>query len=205
MKQAELLIADVLARSEILTGHSTKRSLRVGVSGPPGAGKSTFIEAMGTMLVKQGLKLAVLAIGACIPLVAVCHQGLNRFLPAGGLPADPSSTRTGGSILGDKTRMEVLSKEPNAFVRPSPTRGALGGVAQHTNDVVLLCEAAGCDVLFVETVGVGQSEVVVDEVVDVLLLVLPPGGGDELQGVKKGIMELVDIIIVNKADGPLLM
>lgn len=118
--------------------------------------------------------------------------------------ADPSSTRTRGSILGDKTRMETLAKEPNAFVRPSPTRGALGGVAQHTNDVVLLCEAAGYDILFVETVGVGQSEVVVDEVVDVLLLVVPPGAGDELQGVKKGIMELVDIVVVNKADGELL-
>jgi LAO/AO transport system kinase len=117
---------------------------------------------------------------------------------------DPSSTRTGGSILGDKTRMQELSTRPEAFVRPSPTRGKLGGVAEHTNDVILLCEAAGFDVILVETVGLGQSEVVVDEAVDMLLLVTPPGGGDELQGIKKGIMEVMDVVVVNKADGDLL-
>jgi LAO/AO transport system kinase len=120
------------------------------------------------------------------------------------LAIDPSSSRTGGSILGDKTRMHELSRRSEAYVRPSPTSGKLGGVAAHTNDVILLCEAAGFDVVLVETVGLGQSEVVVDEAVDMLLLVAPPGGGDELQGIKKGIMEVVDLVVVNKADGPLL-
>lgn len=159
---------------------STKptRSLRVGIAGPPGAGKSTFIEALGTQLAEGGWRVAVIAV-------------------------DPSSTRHGGSILGDKTRMTELSRHPNAFVRPAPTRGALGGVAEHTNDVVLLCEAAGYDVVLVETVGLGQSEVAVDGTVDMLALVVPPAGGDELQGVKKGIMEVADAVVVNKADGPL--
>mmetsp|Transcript_14539 Transcript_14539/g.26080 ORF Transcript_14539/g.26080 Transcript_14539/m.26080 type:complete len:391 (-) Transcript_14539:41-1213(-) len=160
-------------------GENVKQSFRLGIAGPPGAGKSTFIEALGTMLVqKHGLRVAVLAI-------------------------DPSSSRTGGSILGDKTRMEQLAKERNAYVRPSPTRGSLGGVAQHTNDVILLCEAADYDIVIVETVGLGQSEVLVDETVDMLMLLVPPAGGDELQGVKKGIMEVADMVVVNKADGDL--
>jgi len=151
-------------------------SFRVGIAGPPGAGKSTFIEALGLRLCDSGFNVAVIAV-------------------------DPSSTRTGGSILGDKTRMTYLSRNPNAFVRPAPTRGALGGVAEHTNDVVLLTEAAGYDVVLVETVGLGQSEVAVDATVDMLTLVVPPAGGDELQGVKKGIMEVADLVVVNKADG----
>ncbi|KAA0165248.1 hypothetical protein FNF28_03529 [Cafeteria roenbergensis] len=151
-------------------------TLRVGIAGPPGAGKSTLIEALGQQLCAWGHRVAVLAI-------------------------DPSSTRTGGSILGDRTRMTELSRNRRAYVRPSPTRGALGGVAAHTNDVVLLCEAAGFDIVLVETVGLGQSEVAVDATVDCLALVLPPAGGDELQGVKKGIMECADIVAVNKADG----
>jgi len=151
-------------------------TFRVGVAGPPGAGKSTLIEALGMQLCGLGHRVAVLAI-------------------------DPSSTRTGGSILGDRTRMTDLARNQRAFVRPSPTRGALGGVAAHTNDVVLLCEAAGFDVVLVETVGLGQSEVAVDSTVDCLALVLPPASGDELQGVKKGIMECADVVAVNKADG----
>lgn len=174
-KQAELLLDYVLKHKD----PKLKRSLRVGITGPPGAGKSTFVEAFGSMLVDDHSKrLAVIAI-------------------------DPSSSRTHGSILGDKTRMAQLSVNQNAFVRPSPTKGRLGGIAQHTNDVVLLCEAAGFDTVFVETVGLGQSEIAVDECVDMLLLVVPPANGDELQGVKKGIMEVADMIIVNKADGAL--
>lgn len=119
--------------------------------------------------------------------------------------ADPSSSRSGGSILGDKTRMEVLSNDPNAFVRPSPSRGTLGGVAQHTNDIVLLCEAAGYDIVLVESVGLGQSEIVIDDTVDMVMLLVPPAAGDELQGSKKGIVEIADIIVVNKADGELMM
>jgi LAO/AO transport system kinase len=116
---------------------------------------------------------------------------------------DPSSSRSGGSILGDKTRMTHLSNHPNAFVRPSPTRGTLGGVAQHTNDIVLLCEAAGYDIVLVESVGLGQSEIIIDDTVDMVMLIVPPAGGDELQGSKKGIMEIADIVVVNKADGDL--
>jgi LAO/AO transport system kinase len=154
-------------------------TFRIGLAGPPGAGKSSLIEALGLELCNRGHRVAVVAV-------------------------DPSSTRSGGSILGDKTRMQELSTREEAFVRPSPTRGKLGGVAEHTNDVILLCEAAGFDVVLVETVGLGQSEVVVDEAVDMLLLVAPPGGGDELQGIKKGIMEVMDVVVVNKADGDLL-
>jgi LAO/AO transport system kinase len=116
---------------------------------------------------------------------------------------DPSSSRSGGSILGDKTRMTHLSNHPNAFVRPSPTRGTLGGVAQHTNDIVLLCEAGGYDIILVESVGLGQSEIIIDDTVDMVVLLVPPAGGDELQGHKKGIMEIADLVIVNKADGAL--
>ncbi len=153
-------------------------AIRIGLSGTPGVGKSTFIEAFGTMLTAQGLKVAVLAV-------------------------DPSSARSGGSILGDKTRMERLSRDPNAFIRPSPSQTHLGGVARRTREVVELCEAAGFDVILIETVGVGQSETVVAEMSDIFVLLIAPGGGDELQGVKRGIMEMADMILVNKADGDL--
>ncbi len=153
-------------------------AIRLGLSGTPGVGKSTFIEAFGMMLADRGLKVAVLAV-------------------------DPSSARTGGSILGDKTRMEQLSRHPNAFIRPSPSRAALGGVARRTREAIVLCEAAGYDVVMVETVGVGQSETMVADMTDLFLLLLAPAGGDELQGVKRGIMEIADLIVVNKADGEL--
>lgn len=149
---------------------------RVGITGVPGVGKSTFIESLGLQLVEEGKRVAVLAI-------------------------DPSSTLSGGSILGDKTRMTELARHPSAFVRPSPSGGSLGGVAHKTRETLLLCEAAGYDVVLVETVGVGQSETVVAEMVDFLLLLLLPGGGDELQGIKRGIIELIDMIAINKADG----
>jgi LAO/AO transport system kinase len=162
---------------DTLAGHG-REALRIGLSGTPGVGKSTFIEAFGMMLCERGLKVAVLAV-------------------------DPSSARTGGSILGDKTRMERLARHPGAFIRPSPSRTHLGGVARRTREAVALCEAAGFDVVLIETVGVGQSETVVAELSDVFLLLLAPGGGDELQGVKRGIMEVADLIVVNKADGAL--
>lgn len=155
-----------------------KSALRIGLSGTPGVGKSTFIESFGMMLIEQGLKVAVLAV-------------------------DPSSARSGGSILGDKTRMDRLSREKNAFIRPSPSQSHLGGVARRTREAIGLCEAWGFDVILVETVGVGQSETVVAEMSDLFLLLLAPAGGDELQGVKRGIMEMADIILVNKADGDL--
>lgn len=157
---------------------STGGSVRVGISGAPGAGKSTFIEALGLHLIDRGHRLAVLAV-------------------------DPSSTRSGGSILGDKTRMEMLSRRSEAFIRPSPSGGTLGGVARRTREALLLCEAAGHDVVLVETVGVGQSEVAVAGMVDGFVLLLSPGAGDDLQGVKRGIIELADIVVVNKADGDL--
>ena len=152
--------------------------MRIGLSGTPGVGKSTFIEAFGMMLIERGLRVAVLAV-------------------------DPSSARSGGSILGDKTRMDRLSREKNAFIRPSPSQTHLGGVARHTREAVALCEAAGYDVVLIETVGVGQSETVVAQMSDLFLLLLAPAGGDELQGVKRGIMEMADLILVNKADGDL--
>lgn len=152
------------------------RSLRIGITGVPGAGKSTFIEAVGGHVVKEGHKLAVLAI-------------------------DPSSSRTGGSILGDKTRMETISSNPKVFIRPSPSAGSLGGVARKTRESVVLCEAAGYDVIFIETVGVGQSETAVKSMVDLFMLLQIAGAGDELQGIKRGIMEMADLIVVNKADG----
>ena len=155
-----------------------RQAIRIGLSGTPGVGKSTFIESFGTMLTGQGLRVAVLAV-------------------------DPSSARSGGSILGDKTRMERLSRDPNAFIRPSPSQTHLGGVARRTREAVALCEAAGFDVVLIETVGVGQSETVVAEMSDLFILLLAPAGGDELQGVKRGIMEMADIILVNKADGDL--
>ena len=157
---------------------ANRQALRIGLSGTPGVGKSTFIETFGLMLTAQGLRVAVLAV-------------------------DPSSARSGGSILGDKTRMERLSRDPLAFIRPSPSQTQLGGVARRTREAVALCEAAGFDVVLIETVGVGQSETVVAQISDLFLLLLAPAGGDELQGVKRGIMEMADLILVNKADGDL--
>lgn len=154
----------------------TGRSVRVGITGVPGVGKSTFIEAFGCYLTGEGHRVAVLAV-------------------------DPSSTVTRGSILGDKTRMEKLSRDPHCFIRPSPSRGTLGGVNRKTRETMLLCEAAGYDVVLVETVGVGQSEVTVRSMVDFFLLLMLAGAGDELQGIKKGIMELADSLLINKADG----
>lgn len=155
---------------------NTGNSLRIGITGPPGAGKSTFIESLGIFLCNNGLKVAVLAI-------------------------DPSSTISRGSILGDKTRMELLSRQNNAFIRPSPSGGTLGGVARKTRETILVCEAAGYDVILIETIGVGQNEVTVRSMVDFFLLLLLPGSGDELQGIKKGVVELADLIAINKAEG----
>lgn len=166
--KAQRVLQALLSR----TGHS----LRIGITGVPGAGKSTFIEAFGQLLCQQGYKVAVLAV-------------------------DPTSSITGGSILGDKTRMQKLSREPNCFIRPSPSGGTLGGVARKSRETMMLCEAAGCDVILVETVGVGQSETTVRSMVDFFMLVVLTGAGDDLQGIKKGIMELADAIVVNKADG----
>jgi LAO/AO transport system kinase len=163
-----------------LAGQSTSdKTFRIGVAGPPGAGKSTFIEALGMRFVSQSNKVAV-------------------------IPVDPSSHISGGSILGDKTRMEQLSRSDQAYVRASPTRGVLGGIAEHTADVIFLCETAGYNIVFVESVGLGQSEVDIDSAVDMLLVLVPPGGGDGLQASKKGIMEAADLVVVNKADGHLL-
>lgn len=160
------------------SGGAGQQALRIGLSGTPGVGKSTFIESFGRMLTGQGLRVAVLAV-------------------------DPSSARSGGSILGDKTRMDLLSRDPNAFIRPSPSQAHLGGVGRRSREAVALCEAAGFDVVLIETVGVGQSETVVAEMADLFVLLLAPAGGDELQGVKRGIMEIADIILINKADGDL--
>ena len=157
----------------------TDHAVRVGISGTPGVGKSTFVDALGGRLTDAGRTLAVLAV-------------------------DPSSTVSGGSILGDKTRMGSLARSPRAFVRPSPAGTTLGGVARRTREALLLCEAAGFDVVLVETVGVGQSEVAVAGMVDTFVLLLAPTGGDELQGIKRGVMELADLVVVNKADGQLL-
>jgi LAO/AO transport system kinase len=167
-KAAHLLVQELLP--------ATGNAVRLGITGAPGAGKSTTIDALGTSLTAQGHKVAVLAV-------------------------DPSSSRTGGSILGDKTRMARLASDPNAFVRPSPSSGTLGGVAAKTRETMLLCEAAGYDVVLVETVGIGQSETAVADMTDFFLVLMIPGAGDELQGLKKGIVELADMVAVNKADG----
>jgi LAO/AO transport system kinase len=159
---------------EALLPH-TGGAMRVGISGVPGVGKSTFIEALGLYLIEQGLRVAVLAV-------------------------DPSSTLTGGSILGDKTRMELLSQNPAAFIRPSPSAGSLGGVAEKTRETMLVCEAAGFDVIVIETVGVGQSETAVAGMSDIFCLLQLPNAGDDLQAIKKGIMEIADLIVINKAD-----
>ena len=169
-RQAEALIEALLPKSG--------KSMRIGISGPPGVGKSTFIEAFGQYTIAQGKRLAVLAV-------------------------DPSSRLSGGSILGDKTRMEELSRAEAAFIRPSPAGLTLGGVARRTREALLVCEAAGFDLIIVETVGVGQSETAVAEMVDLFLLLLLPGSGDDLQGIKRGIMELADILVINKDDGDL--
>src|ERR1700691_376595 len=155
---------------------ATEKAVRVGITGAPGVGKSTLIDALGSMLTRQGHKVAVLAV-------------------------DPSSRRTGGSILADKTRMAHLANDDNAFIRPSPASGTLGGVAAKTRETMLLCEAAGYDVVLVETVGVGQSEIAVADMTDFFLVLALPGAGDELQALKKGVVELADMIVVNKADG----
>lgn len=154
----------------------TGKSFRLGITGVPGVGKSSFIEAFGQYLIEKGHKVAVLAV-------------------------DPSSPINGGSIMGDKTRMEKLSQEPNAFIRPSPTSGSLGGVSHKTREAALLCEAAGFDFILIETVGVGQSEYEVHSMVDFFAILMLPNAGDELQGIKRGILELADLIVVNKADG----
>ena len=170
------LAADVL---DAVLPH-TGRSYRVGITGVPGVGKSTFIDALGMHLIEsQGQRAAVLSV-------------------------DPSSPVSGGSILGDKTRMERLSAQPEAFIRPSPARGHLGGVGRRTRETILLCEAAGFETVLVETVGVGQSETAVRSMVDTFVLLLLPGGGDQLQGIKRGIVEMVDVLAINKADGDLL-
>lgn len=166
--EAELLLKELLP--------FTRNALRLGLTGIPGVGKSTFIEVFGKMLTAKGYKVAVLAV-------------------------DPSSQISGGSILGDKTRMEELARDDMAFIRPTPSNGTLGGIARYTREAMMILEAAGFDIIIVETVGVGQSEVAVENLVDMFILLLAPGGGDELQGIKRGIMELADLVIINKADG----
>ncbi|HVV71836.1 MAG TPA: methylmalonyl Co-A mutase-associated GTPase MeaB [Verrucomicrobiae bacterium] len=171
-RQHEVLAQELLSRLLPHTGGAK----RVGVTGAPGVGKSTFIESFGCFLTDQGRKVAVLAI-------------------------DPTSSRSGGSILGDKTRMERLCQSPNAFIRPSPSGDSLGGVARRTRETLLLCEAAGFDTIIVESVGVGQTDIALRSMVDFFLLLLLPGAGDELQGIKKGIVEISDLVAINKADG----
>ncbi|KAM4585421.1 methylmalonic aciduria type A protein, mitochondrial isoform 1-T2 [Odontesthes bonariensis] len=179
---AQVLLQRVLAYKREQESHNGGRPLafRVGLSGPPGAGKSSFIEVVGKMLTERGHKVAVLAV-------------------------DPSSCTTGGSLLGDKTRMTELSRDMSAFIRPSPTSGTLGGVTRTTNEAIVLCEGAGYDLVLVETVGVGQSEFAVADMVDMFVLLIPPAGGDELQGIKRGIIERADLVVVTKSDGDLVV
>ncbi|WP_209331918.1 methylmalonyl Co-A mutase-associated GTPase MeaB [Lunatimonas salinarum] len=183
LSRAITLVESSLASDQLLAGQLMERlmpytgkSLRVGITGPPGVGKSTFIDRLGGLMISQGHRVAVLAV-------------------------DPSSLENKGSILGDKTRMQALCQQPNAYIRPSPSKGTLGGISAHTRESSLLCEAAGFDRIIVETVGVGQSEVSVREMVDFFVLLTMPGAGDELQGIKKGVMEMADLIMINKADG----
>ncbi len=171
-KEHQVKAQEIITQCLPLSGNS----VRIGITGVPGAGKSTFIETFGMQLIEKGKKIAVLAI-------------------------DPSSQRSGGSILGDKTRMEKLSTEKNAFIRPSPSAGSLGGVARKTAETIILCEAAGFDTVFIETVGVGQSEIAVSSMTDFFMLLMLAGAGDELQGIKRGITEMADLIVINKADG----
>jgi len=168
----KVITDELIKKIHPLTGNS----IRIGITGPPGVGKSTFIESLGTFLVENNQKVAVLAV-------------------------DPSSTVTKGSILGDKTRMENLSRNDNAYIRPSPSGGTLGGVAKRTKEAILACEAAGYNIILIETIGVGQSEITVRSLVDIFILLLLPGSGDELQGIKKGVVELADILVINKCDG----
>ena len=177
--QSKRVLANLLLSrlQEHLSGREA--SMRIGLSGPPGAGKSTFIDSLGCHLVSEGRRVAVLAV-------------------------DPSSHETGGALLGDKTRMVRLARHPHAYIRPSPSSGCLGGVTATSHSAITLCEAAGYDVILVETVGAGQSDIAVSQVTDCFTLVIPPGSGDELQGLKRGIMEMADIVVVNKADGELL-
>ncbi|XP_071951346.1 methylmalonic aciduria type A homolog, mitochondrial-like isoform X1 [Antedon mediterranea] len=180
-KQAQELLTAVLAKLKVREDNARRtNTFRIGLTGPPGAGKSTLIEALGKHLTAKDHKVAVLAV-------------------------DPSSSLTGGSLLGDKTRMHDLSRDPNAFIRASPSCGSLGGVARNTNDAVVLCEGAGYDTIIIETIGVGQSEYAVADMVDMFVLIVPPAGGDELQGLKRGIVEMADLILVNKSDGELLI
>ncbi|XP_078533013.1 methylmalonic aciduria type A protein, mitochondrial [Lissotriton helveticus] len=181
-EMAQVLLQKVLAyhREQEQLKNGKPLAFRVGLSGPPGAGKSTFIESVGKMLTKNGHKVSVLAV-------------------------DPSSSTSGGSLLGDKTRMTELSRDMNAYIRPSPTQGTLGGVTRTTNEAILLCEGGGYDIVLVETVGVGQSEFAVADMVDMFVLLLPPAGGDELQGIKRGIIEMADLVVITKADGDLLV
>ncbi|XP_068607438.1 methylmalonic aciduria type A protein, mitochondrial [Brachionichthys hirsutus] len=179
---AQVLLQRVLAHREEQERRKggTPAAFRIGLSGPPGAGKSSFIEVVGKMLTARGHKVSVLAV-------------------------DPSSCTTGGSLLGDKTRMTELSRDMNAFIRPSPASGTLGGVTRTTNEAIVLCEGAGYDVVLVETVGVGQSEFAVADMVDMFVLLIPPAGGDELQGIKRGIIERADLVVVTKSDGDLVV
>lgn len=180
-RQAKTLLNSVLqyCTEKEKSDNMKPLSFRIGLSGPPGAGKSTFIETFGKFLTARQNKVAVLAV-------------------------DPSSASTGGSLLGDKTRMFELSRDLNAFIRPSPSRGTLGGVTRTTNEAILLCEAAGYNIILIETIGVGQSEYAVSDMVDLFCLLMPPAGGDELQGIKKGIVEVADLVIINKSDGELV-
>ncbi|XP_051241329.1 methylmalonic aciduria type A protein, mitochondrial [Dicentrarchus labrax] len=179
---AQVLLQRVLAyrREQESRNGGKPVAFRVGLSGPPGAGKSSFIEVVGKMLTARGHKVSVLAV-------------------------DPSSCTTGGSLLGDKTRMTELTRDMNAFIRPSPASGTLGGVTRTTNEAIVLCEGAGYDIVLVETVGVGQSEFAVADMVDMFVLLIPPAGGDELQGIKRGIIERADLVVVTKSDGDLMV